>query len=110
LLYSSIQSHLSFITCCAIQFGCSALHYAAGNGSMTDVKYLVEECQAVISMQDKAGKTPISYAKDGWYKCIVHYLKAQAKIQLMKMMKMVMESNMLPFYTGVRSIIVKYLQ
>jgi len=99
------MTHLSLITVCAVQIQCgrTALHYAA-DGNMTVVKYLVEECQAVIITQDKDRKTPISCAQRRRYTNIVHYLKAQV------MMKMVRESNKLPFYRGVRGIIVKYLQ
>ena len=75
---------------------------------MTVVKYLVEKCQAMITTQDEDGRTPISDADSHRYKNIVHYLKAQVKAQMM--MRMVMESDILPFYKGVRCIIVKYLQ
>ncbi len=67
---------------------------------MTVVKYLVEKGQAVITTQDE---TPISHAERKGHTNIAHYLKAQV-------MKMVMEINVLPFYTGVRGIIAKYLQ
>ena len=74
------------------------------------VEYLVEKCQAVIITQDKDSPTPITDAEQQDYAYIAHYLKAQLKAQVMKMTKMVMESDMLPFYKGVRGIIVKYLQ
>jgi len=94
--------------CCATQSGCTALHVAAGYGRMAVVKYLVEKCQVVITTHDRKGKSPIVYAKYQGHPNVVDYLKAQVKVR--RMMKMVMESNLLPFYTGVRSIIVKYLQ
>jgi len=90
--------------CCAIQDGCTVLHRAARYGRMAVVKCLVEECHAVITTQDKGGQTPIDYAKSQGRTSIVHYLKARI------IMKMIMESEMLPFYRGVRGIIVKYLQ
>jgi len=91
--------------CCAIQDGCTALHFAALCGCMPVVKYLVEKCQAVITTQDKDGNTPINRAEIYEYTNINHYLKAQV-------LKMVMgiDHNILPFYSGVRGIIVKYLQ
>ena len=84
---------------CPIQYGRTALHCAA---NMRIVKCLVEEGRSVITTQDRDGATPISTAEGTR---IAHYLKAQVK-------KMVMgiDMNILPFYGGVRGIIVKYLQ
>jgi len=77
-----------------MQCGDTALHYAAGSGDITLVKYLVEKCQAVIT-QIRSG------ANFG----ITDYLKTQ-------LMKMVMgiDRTILPFYAGVRGIIIKYMQ
>lgn len=91
--------------CCAIQIGRTALHYAAISGSMSVLKFLVEQCNAVITTHSKNGHTPISDAV--WYTRIVRYLKAQLKA---RRMKMIMESDILPFHTGVRGIIVTYMQ
>jgi len=68
------------------------------------VKYLVEMCQVVITTQDNDNATPISDAAGRGHTKIADYLKAQV-------MKMVMgiEFDILPFYAGVRSIIVKFL-
>jgi len=72
---------------------------------MAIVKYLVEKCEAVITAQDRLDGTPISHAEEQEHANVAEYLRA-------KVMKMVMgiEPNILPFYTGVRGIIVKYLQ
>ena len=40
-LCSSFWSHLSLIVCCMIQHGVTILHYAAYDGDMTLVKYLI---------------------------------------------------------------------
>ena len=53
----------SFI-CCAIQDDVTALQYAAYNGHMVIVQYLVEKCQAVITTQDRYDRTPISEAEE----------------------------------------------
>jgi len=96
--------------CCTIQFGRTALHYVARSGKMTLLKYLVGNCQAVITTQDVKGRTPISDATNVGRTNVVDYLKSQVKEQGNKMILMVMESDILPFYKGVRGIIVKYLQ
>ena len=90
--------------CCAIQYGHTALHCAARSGLMAMVQCLVERGEAVITTQDKDGDTPISDAEVRGDTEIADYLKAHV-------MKMVMgiDLNILPFYTGVRSIIAKYL-
>ena len=90
--------------CCAIQDGATALHYAAYDGQMTIVQYLVEKCEAVIATQAHDDTTPISDAQSRGHAKIADYLKG-------KVLKMIMgiEFNMLPFYRGVRGIIVKYL-
>lgn len=88
------------------QEGRTALHYAVNSGWMPVIKCLVEEWHAVITTQDKNGQTPISTAENGHITRVAQYLRAQLKAQ---MKKMIMEINMLPFYKGVRSIIVKYL-
>jgi len=87
---------------CTIQRGRTPLQLAASYGKMAIVKCLVEECHAVITTQNM---TPISAAEKRRYTTIAHYLKAQV-------MKMVMglDSNLLPFYGGVRGIIATYLQ
>jgi len=96
--------HLSLSPCCTIQYGRTALHYAAIIGHMKIVKCLVEEGQAVITTQDKYGNTPIIFAEHNGHTNVANYLKAQL------MMKVVIQSNVLPFYSGVLSIIAKYLQ
>jgi len=90
--------------CCTIQAGHDALHYAAWYGHMLVVKYLVEKGQAVITTQDEDGNTPVSEAKDNGHTDIADYLIGKVT------KKIVMESNMLPFYLDVRGIILKYLQ
>ena len=72
---------------------------------MTVVQYLVDKCQACITTQDKDGDTPISDARKMKYVNILEFLKAHV-------LKMVMDidQTILPFYKGVRSIIVTYLQ
>jgi len=69
--------------CCAIQNDGTALHYAAFHGHMTIAQYLVEKCQAIITTQDKDGRTPISDAAEQGHTNIADYLKAHV-------MKMVM--------------------
>jgi len=98
------------IDLCAVRLcfpvrGTTALHHAAYRGNTRVVKYLVEKCDAVITTQEENGTTPIMDAERQEYTSIVHYLKAQV-------LKMVMgiDINILPFYTGVRGIIAKYLQ
>ena len=85
--------------------GNTALHQAAYDGKMPVVKYLVENCKSVITVRNVNGRTPIRRAEDRGYPKIADYLKA-------RVMKMVMgiDLTILPFYTGVRSIIAKYLQ
>jgi len=99
----NLLSHLSCM-CCEIQDDITALHWSAYNGNMAIVQYLVEKC-AVITTQDKFGTTPISDAEVQGHTNVADYLKAQVMNMVMGM-----ELNMLPFYTGVRSIIAKYLQ
>jgi len=99
----------SLLCAMPVQYGYTALHYAAAKGRMTIVKFLVDKCHAVIATQDKDGQTPISDAVM-YYADIADYLTAQVKARIiMKRTKMIMETNMLPFHTGVRTIIVKYL-
>jgi len=88
--------------CCVIQNDVTALHHAACHGHKAIVVYLVEKGRAIITTQAMDGTTPISKHE---HANIADYLKAHV-------MKMVMglELNILPFHTGVRSIIAKYLQ
>jgi len=90
--------------CYAIQYGRTALHYAVDYRHVAVVQYLVEKCLADLTSQNKNGRTPLNCAEDKMYWIIAHYLKAQLIV------KIVFESNILPFYSGVRGIIVKYLQ
>jgi len=84
--------------------GVTALHYAAYFGKINLVKYLIENGKAVITTQDSEDRTPISDAVKQGHTKIALYLKAQV-------LKMIMgiDLNLLPFFTGVRSIIAKYL-
>jgi len=97
-----------------IQIGSTALMLASQYGSadqMKVVKYLVERGHAAITTKDSIyGQTAIFYAKSRGHTDVVHYLEVLHYLEVQVMIKMVMESNMLPFYTGVRGIIVKYLQ
>jgi len=73
---------------------------------MKVVKCLVEICYAVITTQDTNLTTPIRSAEMNEHTNIAHYLKAQVMKIIMRI-----EYNIIPFYRGVRGIIiVKYLQ
>jgi len=73
--------------------------------NMTIVKYLVEIGEAVITTQSSKFPTPIRWAEKLSEPGIANYLKAQVKARIMKI-----DRTILPFYTDVRGIIVKYLQ
>jgi len=89
-----------------MQFGSTALHYAAADDRMKVVTYLVENCQADITTKDKDGRTPIKCAEEKGHASIADYLKAHGVIKIM----MGVDMNIFPFYSGVRGIIAKYLQ
>ena len=82
----------------------TALHWAAYYGRTKVVKYLVHKCKAVITTQNKKGRTPISDVERQGRTKIAKYLKAHVMKRIMGI-----KFNMLPFYKGVRGIIAKYL-
>jgi len=90
--------------------GWTPLHASAWWGHMATVKYLVEECHTEINTKNSSGDTPISIAKRNGRKDVAEYLERQLLIRRMVKMVMEFELNILPFYAGVRGIIVKYLK
>jgi len=80
--------------------GVTPLHTASYCGRMAVVKFLVEKCRVAIHTTAYDGTTPISDAKR---EDIAQYLEQQ-------MMKVLTESNMLPFCTDVLNMVVTYLQ
>jgi len=85
--------------------GRTPVHVSAAKGDMLLVQYLIEEWQAAFTTLATNGATPISDAKRRGHTNVVQYLQLQG-------MKIVMgiESDILPFYTDVRNIILKYWQ
>jgi len=55
----------------------TALHWAAYKGMMQTVKYLCEECNAIIGTKARFGTTPIGDAKDQGHPDIATYLEQE---------------------------------
>jgi len=88
--------------------GRTPLRASACLGYTSIVKHLVEKCNAQIHTKDVYGDTPISAANREGHKEIAMYLAARVMMRR-AVVKMVMESDVVPFCRDVRKIIVKYL-
>jgi len=115
----------------AIQKGCTVMQVACVSGHHDIVKYLVQKCQASITIRDREGWTSIDDAEhESWryedsfpsfpygaeratklQNYLTKKVEKREKVQ-QKMTKIVLgvKMNILPFYSDVRNIIVTYLQ
>ena len=87
--------------------GCTALHYASGNGHLPTVQYLCEKVKVNTEVKDNIGRTALHIACENGYLPIVQYLCETQKVNIESKDK---DGRTAPYYGREHLPIIQYFE